>query len=364
MTATIGTVLDVIGESCPWEWADPWDNVGLVVGDPEEVADKVIISLDADHTTIARALEQRANLLVTHHPPFLEVPEQVTPSSAPQLFAALSGGLAIISAHTNLDRCPRAAGVLLRRLGLGEGEPIETAPSDEELITVYVPIESADTVRDALADVGAGRIEMYRGCSFSSEGEGRFVPDDRARPFTGAPGAASEAHEVRIEAVCPSQLFGAASQAIAAVHPYEVPLITSVPVRRARSEVALGRVTDLDRHRSLSDIVDLVAEEFECTPRVWGDPETAVARLATGTGSAGSLVPATAAAGADALLAGEVRYHDALDAISRGVAVIEAGHDVTEWPLVPILADIVATTPGLDEERLTAEAAARGWWTP
>ncbi len=115
---------------------------------------------------------------------------------------------------------------------------------------------------------------------------------------------------------------------------------------------------------SLAALVDQVAEVFDCTPRVWGDPASQVARVATGTGSAGSLIGAAVAADADVLFAGEVRYHDALDAVQRGVAVIEAGHDVTEWPLVPILADAVRATPGLEEGLLTVEAAQRGWWTP
>ncbi len=98
---------------------------------------------------------------------------------------------------------------------------------------------------------------------------------------------------------------------------------------------------------------------------VWGDPETALSRVVTATGSAGSLIGDVIAAGAQALVAGEVRYHDALDAAENGLAVVELGHDVSEWPLVSLLEDAV---------RLDARARSRvpctscpatpGWWTP
>jgi dinuclear metal center YbgI/SA1388 family protein len=363
MSATIADVLGAVGEACPWEWAEPWDNCGLVVGDPSAEVTGVLVSLDADLPTITRAAQAGASLLVTHHPPFLEVPEQVTPSSAPALFAALRDNVAIISAHTNLDRAPHAAGVLLRRLGLGEGEPLEKNPESDELIAVYAPVEAAEDVRSALAASGAGRIALYQACSFSATGEGRFVPDADSSPHTGQPGQPSEAVEVRIEAVCAPDRFAAVSRAVVDAHPYEEPLVISTPIRRTRGSVALGRVAETSP-TSLADLVRQVAEEFDCTPRVWGDPDSEITRVATGTGSSGSLVGPAATAGAHVLFAGEVRYHDALDAVARGVAVIEAGHDVTEWPLVPILAEAVSATPRLDQGLLTVEPASRGWWTP
>jgi putative NIF3 family GTP cyclohydrolase 1 type 2 len=170
--------------------------------------------------------------------------------------------------------------------------------------------------------------------------------------------------EVRIEAVCPPGTAAAVLSAVREVHPYEEPLITFSEALLSRGDVAIGRYADLDEPSTLSEVVGRVAEEFGCTPRVWGEPSTSVSRLATSTGSASSMIPAVAGVEADALLAGEVRYHDALDALRRGVAVIEAGHDVTEWPLVPILADAVRETPALTDEQVIVEEPSRSWWTP
>ncbi len=81
-------------------------------------------------------------------------------------------------------------------------------------------------------------------------------------------------------------------------------------------------------------------------------------RVAVGNGSAGSLVP-DALRAADVLVAGEVRYHDALSAVAGGLSIIEAGHDATEWPLVGILARLIRES-GIE---VIEEPAATGWWT-
>ena len=43
-------------------------------------------------------------------------------------------------------------------------------------ITVHVPTENADTVRDSIGRTGAGTIGEYSYCSFTTKGVGRFIP--------------------------------------------------------------------------------------------------------------------------------------------------------------------------------------------
>lgn len=64
--------------------------------------------------------------------------------------------------------------------------------------------------------------------------------------------------------------------------------------------------------------------------------------LAVLGGSGDHLVEEALAAGADALLTGEIGYHDALDAKRLGLSLVAAGHFATEFPVVPVLADKLA----------------------
>ena len=349
----------------PAAWAEPWDAVGLRVGDPNESVTDVLVTLDATVASIEKAVTAGVNVLVAHHPPALGEHARFMPQGATgALFRAASAGIAVISAHTNLDRSPRGAPVLLRALGIEGGWPLETDAMDCMMVTAYAPVDHADAVRASMIDAGAGRIGEYEGCSFTVEGEGRFVSPAQDAPFSGAAGSPTSVSEERIEMICGAERASRVLSAIMAAHPYEEPLVTMAPLSIARNQARLGRVADLDEAVTLETLAATVADALDCIPRVWGQRSRKVSRLATMTGSGGSLVGAAVAAGADALLLGEVRYHEVLDAIAQGLAVIEAGHDVTEWPLVPVLAQAVLDIPGLDAGQVITDGPSRAYWIP
>ena len=99
--------------------------------------------------------------------------------------------------------------------------------------------------------------------------------------------------------------------------------------------------------------------------RAWGDPRQAVSLVVTGTGSITSLIDGSLAAGADLLVGGEVKYHACLEALDRGMAIIELGHDRSEYPLVPLLAEaaIRVLTDGGSEATVTVLAPTFGYST-
>jgi len=88
-------------------------------------------------------------------------------------------------------------------------------------IVVFVPESHTDIVREAIGKAGAGRIGNYTYCSFSSEGIGRFKPEDGAHPAIGEVGKPESVQEERIEFVCDRNLVKDVIMAIKKVHPYE-----------------------------------------------------------------------------------------------------------------------------------------------
>src|SRR4030067_928831 len=67
-------------------------------------------------------------------------------------------------------------------------------------IVVFVPETHADAVREAIGKAGAGKIGNYTHCSFSSQGIGRFKPEEGAHPAVGKIGKIESGREERIEA--------------------------------------------------------------------------------------------------------------------------------------------------------------------
>lgn len=97
--------------------------------------------------------------------------------------------------------------------------------------------------------------------------------------------------------------------------------------------------------------------------RVWGDFDREVRTVATGTGSGSSLIGDAWDAGADVLVVGEIKYHAAIEALDRGMAVIELGHDRSEWPLVSLLARVVREVAEPGGVNVSVLAPVHSWWT-
>lgn len=97
-------------------------------------------------------------------------------------------------------------------------------------VVVYVPVEHADAVREAIGDAGGGKIGNYSHATFSSRGTGRFKPEAGANPSIGEVGKLQAVDEEKIEFVCDDDTCDAVIKAVKNVHPYEEPAIDIWPV--------------------------------------------------------------------------------------------------------------------------------------
>lgn len=361
---SVGDIVAAVSEAFPVEWAEPWDAVGLLVGDPAALVKSVFVSLDVTYDSVRRALAAGANVLATHHPAFLTPPARLTLAAGGPAYTALASGLALIAAHTNLDRSPKGAGALPALLGLDSGAPLEESQLPLASVVVYVPVESAGKLEAAMIAAGAGRVGRYDGCTFAAPGTGAFTPRADATPFVGAPQDRTRTEELRLETVCPRDRANAVVSAIRSAHPYEEPLIVVTDVGIGRGDARMGRVCDLPEPVTLDVFAGHIGDRVETVPRIRGERSKIIGRVAVATGSASSLVGAAIAADVDALVAGEVRYHDAVTAAEAGVAVVELGHDISEWPLVPVLAEAIRASAALPAERVIVDRFLAGYWTP
>ena len=88
-------------------------------------------------------------------------------------------------------------------------------------LVVYVPLTHADVVREAIGSAGGGKIGNYSHCSFSSRGQGRFLPLDGANPHIGTVGTPEILEEERIEVTVDEEVLDVVIQAMKEAHPYD-----------------------------------------------------------------------------------------------------------------------------------------------
>jgi hypothetical protein len=101
--------------------------------------------------------------------------------------------------------------------------------SDFVKIRTAVPVESAEKVRRAMGDAGAGVQGNYSHCSGSYLSMGRFTPLSGANPAIGQIGKPEEVQEEIIEMLCHVDNVSDVIAALKKAHPYEEPAIDILP---------------------------------------------------------------------------------------------------------------------------------------
>ncbi len=106
MQAKIRDIEAIIKEIAPFETAEIYDNVGLILGDREKTVDKILIALDATMDVVEEAEKIGAQLIITHHPLLFHARKQLVEEDpeAKVICRIIRNGMSLISAHTNLDK--------------------------------------------------------------------------------------------------------------------------------------------------------------------------------------------------------------------------------------------------------------------
>jgi dinuclear metal center YbgI/SA1388 family protein len=330
--------------------AEDWDAIGLVCGDPDEAVRSVMFAVDPTAEVVDEAIEAGVDLLVTHHP-LLLTPVHGVPASDPKgrlVHRLVRAGIALFVAHTNADRAADHGvnDALAATLGLRDVRPLESVAAPEtDTLVVFVPVGVSDQLVDALSAAGAGVIGDYTRCVWQTTGTGTFIPGAETHPAIGRRGQVERVPEVRLEMVVPRACRAEVLRALLDLHPYEDPGYAFFENSATPSRAGLGRVGELSRPVTLREFARRVASTLPGTPggvRIAGDPDRMVRTVAVCGGSGASMLAAATAAGADVFVTSDLKHHSASEATqSPGPALCDVAHFATEWPWLPVAADLL-----------------------
>ena len=357
-SVTVGRCVEVLDAVYDPAWAEDWDAVGLVSGDPAASVERVHFAVDPTPEVAAEAVTAGAQLLVTHHPLFLRGIHGVAETSAGGLVIAtlVRAGCALFTAHTNADVARGGVSDSLAAvLGLAETAPVSPLPPSSQpwleldKLVVFVPQNDRERLLDELAAAGAGGIGSYDRCAWWGSGTGTFRPLEGASPAIGKVGSIERVAEDRLEMILPRSRRRDVIAALRATHPYEEPAFDLVelatlpgPPEQARG---LGRIGQLEQPLRLDAFVARVAEVLPGTAwgvRATGDPARVVSTVAVCGGSGGELAGPAAALGADVLVTADARHHHTLDSTAaHDIAIVDAAHWATEHPWLRTAADLL-----------------------
>lgn len=99
---TVKDIYNYIDSFAPFETAEGFDNVGILVGNPNNSVSKALVALDITKGVVEEAEKIGAELIISHHPVIFSPLKRLSFDSVPAML--VSKGISAICAHTNLDK--------------------------------------------------------------------------------------------------------------------------------------------------------------------------------------------------------------------------------------------------------------------
>ncbi|RMG18226.1 MAG: Nif3-like dinuclear metal center hexameric protein [Planctomycetota bacterium] len=307
MAARGEAILEVVRAAFPPRFALEGDRTGLQVGRVDREIERVLCTLDLTLAVAEEARDRGAQLVLSHHAVIYRRLEDLRTDQVRGriLETLLKHDVAVYVPHTALDVVPGGLNDHLAELvGLRDPRFLEATGSDGARLLVAPAPPDAEAFGSLLCAQGAQR-------AWRSGDRLEVLADERTVTFLAR----------RVEERC-------------GVPPTVFPLASH---ERRRG---IGRIGTLERPESLQGLARRLKHRTGApgVRVVSTEPDVVVSKVAVLGGDGRSFVPAAAAAGADALVTGDIDHHTALDARARGLNVIDLGHWASERQAAALLA--------------------------
>lgn len=333
MATKIKHVTDLLEQLAPLRYQESYDNAGLLTGNPNHEVTGVLISLDCTEHVLDDAIAKGCNLVVAHHPIIFKGLKSLTGKNYVErtIIKAIQHNIAIYASHTNLDNVLHGVNTkIATKLGLQQQRILVNKPQTLMQLVFFVPIANTDQVLDTLHQAGAGNIGDYSACSFSVSGTGRFTPSEKANPTIGGAGKPEQVHENRVEVIFPAYMQGKIMATLKQAHPYEEVAHYLYNLENQNQEVGIGVIGELPREMREDEFLAYLKKQMDLQGlRYTSVGDKSIKRVAVCGGSGSFLIKDAMRQGADALVTGDVKYHEFFDAEDE-MMIADIGHYESE----------------------------------
>ncbi|MBQ3975535.1 MAG: Nif3-like dinuclear metal center hexameric protein [Lachnospiraceae bacterium] len=215
---------------------------------------------------------------------------------------------------------------------------------DKEVKKVYIALDATGEVIEKAGEAGADLILTHHPLLFDGI---KHVTD---RDFTGKRILEIIRKDMALYAMHTNFDVAAMADAAADMLSLRDQTILEVTGEDEKGPHGIGKVGRAESPMTLFETAEAVKKAFRI-PRVrfYGDPYARIRVIAILPGSGKSEIDLALRSGADVMITGDINHHAGIDAVEKGIAVIDAGHYGVEKLFVPYMADFLKERfPGLE----------------
>lgn len=317
----------------PLHYAESFDNVGLLTGNPEWEVTGILVTLDTLEEVVEEAMAKKCNLIVSFHPIIFSGLKSLTGKTYVErtVLKAIQNNIAIYALHTALDNQRiGVSGKMAEVLGLKEVKVLIPKAETIKKLSTYVPVKDADQVRTALFKAGAGTIGNYSECSFNVEGFGTYLANENANPVIGEIGKLQKEPETGLIVYFEKHLESKVLKALFESHPYEEVAYEVKTLDNLNQNIGLGVYGVLEKPLFETDFLQLLQKTFHTSNIRHSVLLNKTIKTVALLGGSGSFALKNAiGAGADVYVSADFKYHEFYGAENR-ILIADIGHYESE----------------------------------
>lgn len=329
----LSEILKVLEQMAPLAYAEDFDNVGLLTGQPHQKISGILVCHDALETVIDEAIAKDCNLVVCFHPILFSGIKKITSKNYVEraIIKAIKNDIAIYAVHTALDNHKKGVNkIFCNALRLTNTQILVPKSNYIKKLVTYTIPENAEKLRNALFDAGAGKIGNYEDCSFNSKGIGTYLGGEDSQPEIGERFEFVENSEIKIEVTFEKHLQHPILKALFQNHVYEEIAYEIYSLDNEHQNIGLGMVGILENPLTELEFLTFVKEKMQCGGiRHSAFTQKPIQKVAVLGGSGSFAIKNAIAVGADAFLTADLKYHQFYEAEGK-LLLADIGHFESE----------------------------------
>lgn len=342
---TIKEVISILENQIAIPQAEDFDNVGLLCGVPDRNVSGVLFCHDALENVIDEAVTRNCNFVVCFHPIIFSGLKSITGKNYVEraVLKAIENKIAIYAIHTAFDNDYFGVNAgICHQLGLKNLKILQPKKNNLKQLTVYVPNDHSEQLKEALFSAGAGNIGFYDECSFKIEGNGTFRPIEGSNPFSGQQNVRENADESMISVIFEAYKQNQIIAAMKKVHPYEEVAHQIYSLDNENQYSGLGMYGEFDVEMDEKDFLKFIKDKFNVEVIKHSDfTDKKIKKVGVLGGSGASGIKSALAKKCDAYITGDLKYHDYFLAESK-MLICDVGHYESEQWVAQQLFEILS----------------------
>ena len=334
-------VTDILEELAPLDYAESFDNVGLLIGDANNEVSGILVTLDTLENVVDEAIATNCNLIVSFHPIVFSGLKKITGANYVErvVIKAIQNNISIYSMHTALDNSKDGVNAKICEV-LGIENPKILIPQQNTIkkLTTYVPKSDALALKNKLFEAGAGNIGKYSHCSFINEGKGSYKAGENANPTKGSIGEIHFEEETQIHVTFLKENKKQVLKTLLKNHPYEEVAYEIYALENTNQDIGMGMIGTLNEAVEETTFLNFIKKNMNAggirhSPFL-GKPIRKVAVLG---GSGAFAIGAAKAAGADIFISSDIKYHQFYEAEGQMIVADIVHYETEQFTKNPLV---------------------------